>query len=54
MLDLIEMALLQKEIEFERLDGTQSLRQRETSIRNFRSKSSCGLLLLTLGSGGVG
>lgn len=54
MLDLLEQALHQEKIGFERLDGSKSLSQRRQVLHNFRNEESCIVLLATFGTAGVG
>lgn len=54
MLDLLERALHQEKIGFERLDGSKSLSQRRQVLHNFRNEPSCIVLLATFGTAGVG
>jgi SNF2 family DNA or RNA helicase len=54
MLDLIEKAMDQEGLWYQRLDGTKSLSQRDKSLKDFRSNPACEVLLASLGAGGVG
>jgi len=54
MLDLVERALEQHGILFQRLDGTLTLEQRKKAIDTFRNDTSCIVLLASIGSAGVG
>lgn len=54
MLDLLERALQQENICFERLDGSKSLAQRRQVLHNFRNDPLCIVLLATFGTAGVG
>ncbi|OAX79555.1 hypothetical protein ACJ72_06127 [Emergomyces africanus] len=54
-LDLIEIALEDNGITtFARLDGTMTLKQRNTALDAFRDDDNITILLATLGAGGVG
>lgn len=54
-LDLIEIALEGNGLcGYTRLDGTMSLKQRNTALEKFRDDDSITILLATLGAGGVG
>lgn len=53
-LDTLGHALLNREMAFERIDGSLSLDQRSTAIRRFQNISSIRILLLSYGSGSVG
>ncbi|KAF3482819.1 transcription termination factor 2 [Arthroderma uncinatum] len=54
-LDLIEIALEDNGLTgYTRLDGTMSLKQRNTAIETFSTDDSITILLVTIGAGGVG
>lgn len=54
-LDLIEIALQDNGLHgYTRLDGTMSLRQRNTALDAFRDNDNITILLATLGAGGLG
>ncbi|PGH18348.1 hypothetical protein AJ80_04526 [Polytolypa hystricis UAMH7299] len=55
-LDLIEIALGDNRMgnSYTRLDGTMTLRQRNTALETFRDDNNITILLATLGAGGVG
>lgn len=54
MLDLVEIPLEKDGFEFLRLDGTLSQKQREVILKDFKTKSSATILLISLKAGGVG
>ncbi|KAF8533502.1 SNF2 family N-terminal domain-containing protein [Trichophaea hybrida] len=54
MLDLVEIALEDAEIGFERLDGSMTLKQRSSALQNFSGKVSCQVLLASIQCAGVG
>lgn len=53
-LDTLGQALLNREMTFERIDGSLSLDQRSTVIHRFQSIPSIRIMLLSYGSGSVG
>ena len=54
-LDILELALKREEMQFTRLDGTQSQSQREKVLAAFSSsESKIDVLLISLRAGGVG
>ncbi|KAK6226445.1 hypothetical protein QIS74_02492 [Colletotrichum tabaci] len=54
MLDLVEEALYQENLEFARIDGGVSEPARREAIARFRSDEGCNILLASIGSAGVG
>jgi SNF2 family DNA or RNA helicase len=54
MLDMLEKALSMRGIEYGRIDGKKSLRQRREVLRSFEQEPSWTVLLATLGTAGVG
>lgn len=54
MLDLIQKALIIQELDFVRIDGSKTEKARREAITRFRGDPSCGILLATIGSAGVG
>lgn len=54
MLDLLERNLQLCGLKLERIDGSRTLPQRRQALENFRTNSSCTILLATLGSAAVG
>ncbi|KAF8244057.1 hypothetical protein K440DRAFT_663691 [Wilcoxina mikolae CBS 423.85] len=54
MLDLVEIALEDAGIGFERLDGSMTLKQRSSALQNFSGKVSCQVLLASVQCAGVG
>ncbi|KAI1416817.1 SNF2 family N-terminal domain-containing protein [Hypoxylon sp. FL1857] len=54
MLDLIGEALSMNGFIWQRLDGSKSLAQRRYALQDFRTNSSCTVLLASLGSAAVG
>lgn len=54
MLDLIQKALIIEGLDFVRIDGSKSEKARRDAIVRFRADHSCGILLATIGSAGVG
>ena len=54
MLDLIEVAFLDAQITFCRLDGSMSRRQRDIALRKFSDDPNVRVILMSLQAGGVG
>ncbi|KAH6876382.1 SNF2 family N-terminal domain-containing protein [Thelonectria olida] len=54
MLGLIETALQQSGISYERLDGQSTLLQRSNAMRKFADDPTCTVMLATIGSAGEG
>ena len=54
MLDLIEVALLDAQITFCRLDGSMPRRQRDIALQKFSDDPSVRVILMSLQAGGVG
>ncbi|TVY66693.1 putative ATP-dependent helicase [Fusarium oxysporum f. sp. cubense] len=54
MLDLVQRALLQANLLFERIDGQYSIKQREKALSRFANDPCCTVMLATIGSGGEG
>lgn len=54
MLDLITIPLAERGIKFERLDGSMDASARADAIENFKKRSDCRLLLISLKAGGCG
>jgi SNF2 family DNA or RNA helicase len=54
MLDLLERALGQEELRYQRIDGSKTLSQRRDALQMFREDISCNVLLASLGSAAVG
>ncbi|KAF5584312.1 helicase-like transcription factor [Fusarium pseudoanthophilum] len=54
MLDLVQKALLQAGLLYERIDGRYSITQREKALSRFANDPCCTVMLATLGSGGEG
>ncbi len=54
MLDLVGFALEAEKIQFQRLDGTMSLKQRERALETFRTDPECIVLLASIQCAGVG
>ncbi|ORY06709.1 hypothetical protein K493DRAFT_333021 [Basidiobolus meristosporus CBS 931.73] len=54
MLDLIEVALKENNIQFARLDGKMTRVQRSLNIEKFRDSSHVSVILVSLKAGGVG
>ncbi|KAG6356883.1 hypothetical protein INS49_014758 [Diaporthe citri] len=54
MLDLIQKALIIQGLDFVRIDGSKTEKARREAIARFRGDHSCGILLATIGSAGVG
>lgn len=54
MLDLIQKALIIQGLEFVRIDGSKTEKARREAIARFRGDHTCGVLLATIGSAGVG
>ena len=50
----VGFALVKNGIEYEKLDGTCSLQQREKSLARMRQQPDVRVLLATIGAGGVG
>lgn len=46
--------LLERKIKFTRLDGTMTLPERETAMREFKKKVDVEVLLVSTRAGGVG
>ncbi|OAV93663.1 hypothetical protein PTTG_27244 [Puccinia triticina 1-1 BBBD Race 1] len=53
-LGMVGFALVKNGIEYEKLDGTCSLQQREKSLARMRQQPDVRVLLATIGAGGVG
>lgn len=55
LLDIVEQALSAKEIQFERLDGTTTLKERKARVERFQSPTgTASVFLISLKAGGVG
>eukprot|EP00178_Gracilaria_changii_P001837 TRINITY_DN125_c0_g2_i1.p1 TRINITY_DN125_c0_g2~~TRINITY_DN125_c0_g2_i1.p1 ORF type:complete len:908 (-),score=186.98 TRINITY_DN125_c0_g2_i1:2791-5514(-) len=54
MFDLLEVALVEEEYEFVRLDGTMTVRAREEAMQIFKTRSKCRLFLISLTAGSTG
>ena len=54
MLYLVGLALRNEGINFVRYDGSLSMSEREKVLADFRSNSGITVLLMSIGSGGVG
>lgn len=54
MLNLIELAIKSRGIDYERLDGQTSLKSRGESIKRFNEEINCTVMLATIGSAGEG
>ena len=50
----VGVALVKNGIDFEKIDGTCSLQQREKALARIRQQSNVQVLLATIGAGGVG
>ncbi|KAI1383675.1 SNF2 family N-terminal domain-containing protein [Hypoxylon trugodes] len=54
MLDLVEQALQQQQIGFERIDGSTSLEGRRKALGEFNNNVNCTVMLATIGSAAEG
>lgn len=54
MLDLLEIALNEKGLKYQRIDGSKTLPQRQQALNAFQNDYSCPILLASLGSAAVG
>ena len=54
MLDLVEIALVNHNIMYCRLDGSMSRKARDISLDKFRDESQITVMLVSLLAGGVG
>lgn len=56
MLDIVEYALKQKNIKYQRLDGKVSVAngRRDKILNNFKQKADCRILLISIKTGGLG
>lgn len=54
MMDLVEVALRQNDLRYERIDGSASDMQRREAIERFRKDADVRILLASFGSAGVG
>ena len=52
--DLVEIALLNKAINYTRMDGSMSLKARTKALDKFANERECIVFLATIGTGGVG
>lgn len=54
MLYLIETAFREAEITSVRLDGTLSLKERKSVLKDFETKPNISVLLISIGTGSLG
>jgi SNF2 family DNA or RNA helicase len=54
MLYLVGKALARENIKSIRVDGTQNLAERKKALHSFQNDSETSVLLISIGSGGVG
>lgn len=54
MLDLIEKAIRNEKIDYQRIDGQTSLEGRRRAVFEFSSRPDCTVMLASIGSAGEG
>ncbi|KAL1803552.1 hypothetical protein ACET3Z_032199 [Daucus carota] len=54
MLDLVEMALLQTDLQYRKLDGTMTLTARDKAVREFNTDPEVTVMLMSLKAGNLG